>query len=66
MANKTITISREEYRHKVMSQITELGATGGGKFKDDPMFKFAMSLNNMSIARDIEKLLFGDEENKEG
>lgn len=30
MANKTITISREEYRHKVMSQITELGATGGG------------------------------------
>lgn len=65
MANNTITISREEYRHKVMSQITELGATGG-KFEDDPMFKFAMSLNNMSIARDIEKLLFGDEENKEG
>lgn len=29
MANNTITISREEYRHKVMSQITELGATGG-------------------------------------
>lgn len=33
MANKTITISREEYRHKVMSQITELGATGGGQVR---------------------------------
>lgn len=63
MANGTIT--REEYREKIFPNITNLGAMGDHKI-DDPMFNFAMSLNTVSIVRDIEKLLFGDEDKKEG
>ena len=64
MANGTIT--REEYREKIFPNITNLGAMGGDHKIDDPMFYFAMSLNTVSIVRDIEKLLFGDEDKKEG
>ena len=64
MANGTIT--REEYREKIFPNITNLGAMGGDHKIDDPMFNFAMSLNAVSIVRDIEKLLFGDEDKKEG
>lgn len=64
MANGIIT--REEYREKIFPNITNLGAMGGDHKIDDPMFNFAMGLNTMSIVRDIEKLLFGDEDKKEG
>lgn len=60
--SESILISRESFRATVLPHISEIGFAKEGKEIDDPIFGFAMGINNLSVAKDIEDLLFGKKE----